>query len=130
MPLRWSGSTENPLTKTVHTKRYKFTQCLPEMCDGKDFGELYDLENDPWELHNVYFDPEYQSVVQELRYKLYCWLVRTQRHITVNPTAPDKAWKDQWGRNWDLAADLYDEDGKLGFSFIEKLIEHGWMNYL
>lgn len=122
--------TENPITKTVHTKRYKFTQYLPEMCDGKDFGELYDLEIDPWELKNVYFEPEYQAVVHELRYKLYCWLVRTQRHITVNPTAPDPAWIDHWRRNWDLAKDLYDDDGKLGFSFIKKMIEHDWMNYL
>ncbi len=128
--IREIAVTENPITKTLHTKRYKFTQYLPEMCDGKDFGELYDLEKDPWELKNLYFDPQYQPVVQDLRYKLYCWLVRTQRHITVNPTAPDKAWTDPWRRNWDLAKDLYDEDGKLGFPFIEKLIEHGWMNYL
>jgi arylsulfatase A-like enzyme len=122
--------TENPITKTVHTKRYKLTQYLPEMCDGKDFGELYDLEKDPWELTNLYFDPEYQSVIQDLRYRLYCWLIRTQRYITVNPKAPDKEWNEEWGRTWELATDLHDEDGRLGFSFIEKMLERDWINYL
>ena len=29
--------------------------------------ELYDMENDPYELENIYNKPEYQEVVKEVR---------------------------------------------------------------
>ena len=32
--------------------------------------ELYDLKNDPFEMHNRYNDPEYKSVVAELKTEL------------------------------------------------------------
>lgn len=122
--------TENAVTKTIHTKKYKFTQYLPEMNNGKDFGELYDIEKDPWELKNLYFDKEYENVKNELRYKLYCWLVKTTRNVTVNPKAPSEDWVKGWDRSWEIADELYDDDGKIGFDFIKRYIDKGWMNYL
>ena len=128
--IRDIAVTENPLTKTINTKKYKFTQYLPEMCEGKDFGELYDIENDPWEIRNLYFDPEYKEIVQEMRYKLYCWMVRTSRFVTVNAKAPDTQFTNQWHKAWELTKEFYDEDKKLGMKFIQKLIDKGWINYL
>lgn len=32
--------------------------------------ELYDLQNDPMEMHNIYQDPQYQPVIKELKEKL------------------------------------------------------------
>lgn len=126
--------TENPNTKTIHTKRYKLTQYLPEFHDGADFGELFDAENDPWELHNLYFDPAYQSVVQQLRYLLYCWLVRSTRAHTVNPRIPimDTKMDLSSGASWDLAAELgvLDEDGKVGTKFYQDMQERGHKLYL
>jgi arylsulfatase A-like enzyme len=115
--------TETPTVKTIHSKQYKLTQYLPEMNGGEELGELYDLENDPWEMNNLYFERDYQDVVHWLRYELYCWLVRSTRNKTVNSSPPTKDWSGH--REWDLADDLYDEDDKLGHDFVMKLINSG-----
>ena len=39
--------------------------------------ELYDLENDPDEVHNLASDPEYRKVLVELRARLEKWQMRT-----------------------------------------------------
>ena len=39
--------------------------------------ELYDLENDPYELHNLAGDPRYQDVLRELRGALERWMEET-----------------------------------------------------
>ncbi|QNL52556.1 sulfatase [Olivibacter sp. SDN3] len=48
------------------TERYK----LVRFYKGQNTWELYDLEKDPQELHNVYADDTYQETVQELKGKL------------------------------------------------------------
>lgn len=125
--------TEQPNTKTIHTKKYKLTQYLPEF-QGKDFGELFDFENDPYEMNNLYFDENYKDIIGDLRYKLYCWLVRTTRVKTANPTIPITGdEKDvSGGVSWDLAKyyNVYGRDGKIGRSFYEQLIAKGMINYL
>lgn len=126
--LRDAAVTENVLTKTIHTHRYKLTQYQPEMCDGEDFGELYDLEKDPWELRNLYFEAEAREIVHDLRHRLYNWLVRTTRYVTVNTipgNLPGKSFKA-----WDLADSLYDGDGRLGIGYLRELIEREEENYL
>ncbi|MCD6518831.1 MAG: sulfatase-like hydrolase/transferase [Anaerolineae bacterium] len=44
--------------------RYKLSFYADDTC------ELYDLEQDPFEMHNLYFDPTYQSVRQQLEERL------------------------------------------------------------
>ena len=44
---------------------------------------LYDLETDPWEMRNLYFEPAYSNVVQELKGDLLDWLVTTTRPATA-----------------------------------------------
>ncbi len=126
--------TENPQTKTIHTAQYKLTQYLPEFSKGEDFGELFDRINDPWELTNLYFAPEYQSVVQDLRYQLYCWLVRSTRNKTVSPRIPRNFARNEFDTDnpWDLARTLgiLDEDGKVGADFVQQLIDLGHALYL
>ncbi len=121
--------TENPLTKTIHTRRWKLTQYLPETQGGEDFGELYDQLNDPWELRNLYFEPEYRSVVQDLRFRLYQWLVRTTRNVTVNPVAPGPAGERR-PRSWDLAEDLRADDDKLTRRATQRVIDELGVLYL
>lgn len=120
--------TEFSCTKTIHTKTFKLTQYIPDMCEGNDFGELYDIRNDPWELRNLYFDGEYKPIVEELRFRLYCWLVRTTRHVTVGPKAPGK--REPWSGAWHAGHEWYGEDGKIGFEPIQAMIERGQLNYL
>lgn len=126
--------TENPNTKTIHTSQYKLTQYLPEFHGGRDFGELFDREADPWELHNLYFDPAYQDVVQALRHQLYCWLVRTTRAVTVNPRIPmmDKSMDLSSGVSWDLAEQVgaWDKDHKVGCRFYQDMTARGHILYL
>ncbi len=40
--------------------------------------ELYDLEKDPHELHNVAADPKYAEVLKNLREHLKTWQVKTR----------------------------------------------------
>jgi len=47
------------------------------------FGELYDLEADPWEVRNLYFDPRHADLVVELQRELLNWLVATTRPVSV-----------------------------------------------
>ncbi len=134
-PCKTVAVTENPNTKTIHTQQYKLTQFLPEFHGGEEFGELYDRINDPWELKNLYFEPEYQSVVHDLRYQLYCWLVRETRNKTVSPRIPRMlAPKNEFDVDtpWDLARTLgvLNDDGKVGRDFCEALMEAGHNLYL
>ncbi len=50
----------------VRTHRYKLIHFYYDI----DAWELYDLEKDPREMNNVYGDPEYAGVVQELKAEL------------------------------------------------------------
>ncbi|MGD2245527.1 MAG: DUF4976 domain-containing protein, partial [Candidatus Aminicenantes bacterium] len=50
----------------VRTKRYKLMHFYHDI----DAWELYDLEKDPQELNNVYTNPDYSGVVQELKTEL------------------------------------------------------------
>jgi len=75
----WSKSLRKGQFRLVHYPRAMFPDEYP---DG--FGELYDLEADPWEMRNLYFDAEYQAVVNELRGDLLEWLIITTRPRTVS----------------------------------------------
>ncbi len=85
------GVTEFAWSKSVRKGRFRFVYYPPEMFAGQDgcedFGELYDLEKDPWEMNNLYFDPQYRDRVAELRRDLLDWLVATTRPCTILPMA-------------------------------------------
>jgi len=58
---------------------------LPEHCrqfqiwqDHKPFEELYDLEKDPEEINNLADDPALSDVKDELRGKLFAWMIETR----------------------------------------------------
>ncbi len=55
-----------PLMLGVRTRRSKYA-CYPDI---DDIDELYDLENDPLELHNLSRDPSYANTVREMREEL------------------------------------------------------------
>lgn len=76
----WSKSVRKGSHRLVYYPREMFVDQYP---DG--FGELYDLESDPWEMENLYFRPEYAHVARELERDLLDWLVTTTRPATVLP---------------------------------------------
>jgi arylsulfatase A-like enzyme len=76
-PPRWRASVyyhyyEYPAVHSVkrhygvRTRRYKLIHFYYDI----DEWELYDLKTDPDEMHNVYDDPSYAAIVQELKAEL------------------------------------------------------------
>ena len=81
------GVTEFAWSKSVRKGKYRYVYYPPEMFpddypDG-GFGELYDLEADPWEMRNLYVDAAHADVLGELQRDLLDWLVTTTRPATV-----------------------------------------------
>ncbi len=69
----WTNSRQRPAHYGIRTLRYKliFYDGLVEYGrDPADCWELYDLENDPHELKNVYNGSGYQAIVQKLKEQL------------------------------------------------------------
>ncbi len=85
------GVTEFPWSRSVRKGQYRLVRYAREMFPDEwpgVFGELYDLVQDPWELENLYFEPAYAAVVQELSVDLLDWLMSTTRPVTVLGTYP------------------------------------------
>ena len=64
---------QTPTTFGVRTDRYKFIHYHGIW----DTDELYDMQNDPDEMHNLIDGPEHRQLVADLRKRLYDWLDRT-----------------------------------------------------
>jgi arylsulfatase len=63
-------------TKGVRSKRWKY--CTTE----GDVDQLYDLENDPHELHNLASDPQHHEIIKEHQRYLLNWLIETEDTTT------------------------------------------------
>lgn len=85
------GVTEHVWSKSIRMGRWRYVYYPREFFaddypDG--FGELYDLDADPWEKTNLYFHAEHQATIDTLRRELFDWLVTTTRPKTVNGARP------------------------------------------
>lgn len=87
----WAREAEGR-RKMVRTQRWKYVHdsmasdaTLTSGSDGGpgDVDELYDLENDPWELHNLANEPEYSGVISSMRLKLADWMIDTEDFVPV-----------------------------------------------
>ncbi|STP00603.1 Uncharacterised protein [Haemophilus paraphrohaemolyticus] len=45
-------------------------------CSASDVGELYDVKNDPAEMHNLFYKSEYQAVKKEMLEEMHAEMVR------------------------------------------------------
>ena len=45
---------------------------------------LFDLQQDPWEMHNLAADPAHQAVVLEMAQKMLSWRLVHQEHVLTN----------------------------------------------
>ena len=68
--------------KTLLTDRYKLT-----VFAGETYGELYDLQTDPGELHNRFNDPEHRDVQAKLMERLAHRLIEDE-----DPLPPRRAY--------------------------------------
>ncbi len=66
--------------KSVRTRRWKLVHY-----PGQPYGELYDLEADPWELENLYDDDAYDGVIRNLSGRLLDWLIETEDCLPAAP---------------------------------------------
>ena len=78
--------TEFAWSKSIRKGKHRLVYYPPGMFAEEypgGFGELYDLEADPWEMKNLYFDPDRQGLIREIERDLLDWLVTTTRPATV-----------------------------------------------
>ena len=59
------GFAAPPRLRTLVTRRWRMT-----VADGDPWGELYDLENDPHEMHNLFMDESARAARGELMEEL------------------------------------------------------------
>ena len=84
--VRRVAVTEFAWSKSLRKGDFRLVYYPPEMFADQHpggFGELYDLDADPWEMENLYFRPEYADKVCELERELVDWLVTTTRPVSV-----------------------------------------------
>ncbi|NQT93059.1 MAG: sulfatase-like hydrolase/transferase [Lentisphaerae bacterium] len=91
-PVREFGVTEHPWSRAILKGDWRLVyyprKMFAEEFDGKVFGELYNLKDDPWEMNNLYFEQAHQEKVRELERDLMDWLVTTTSVKTVLPPPP------------------------------------------
>ncbi|MEQ8673599.1 MAG: sulfatase-like hydrolase/transferase [Aggregatilineales bacterium] len=75
----WGKSVRKANFRLVYYPREMFPDEYPN-----GFGELYDLDADPWEMKNLYFDDRYGHIVQQLQSELLNWLITSTRPGTVH----------------------------------------------
>ena len=69
---RYVFCEDNYLTM-IRGKNYKLVYYTFQ----EDDGELYDVENDPFELMNLFHHSEYQEIKKDLEKKMFHWLIRS-----------------------------------------------------
>ena len=77
VPGEGVGGIRHPDAKMLRTRRWKFNYY------PGNAGELYDLENDPGELHNLYAGAAHQATVREMKGRLLDWLITTDENDQV-----------------------------------------------
>lgn len=86
--VRTIAVTEFAWSKSVRRGKYRFVYYPKAMFPAEHpegFGELYDLEQDPYEMKNLYFDSSLKSVVDSMKSDLMDWIVTTTRNKSVWP---------------------------------------------
>jgi choline-sulfatase/uncharacterized sulfatase len=111
-PVHEEVVTEHPWSKAIRFGKWRFVHYQREMFDGREVGELYDLQADPLERRNLFSDPAQQDVVAEARQRLLEWMIGTARVKTVltreagSPVAGDgrrpNDRRDDWRADWEL----------------------------
>ncbi len=90
--VRQVGVTEFAWSKSLRKGEYRLVYYPREMFADEypsGFGELYNLEKDPWEMHNLFFQAEFVEVVNNLQRDLMDWLITTTRPATILPAVKE-----------------------------------------
>ncbi len=85
-PVRPAAFTEFAWSKSVRKGAWRLVWYPEEFFADEyphGFGELYNLDEDPWEMTNRWFDEDVASVRADLERELTDWLVTTTRPTTI-----------------------------------------------
>jgi arylsulfatase A-like enzyme len=63
--------------RMINDGRYKYVFNAPEI------DELYDLVRDPWEMHNLIDDPDYEAIKKHKRDRLIHWTEKTDDELAL-----------------------------------------------
>lgn len=76
--IKESALTENPYRKAIATKAWRYVANI----DGQE-DELYSLQDDPWECHNLIHEPAHQDRVMMMQRMLLDRLTHARKPINV-----------------------------------------------
>ncbi|MDC1105467.1 sulfatase [Prolixibacteraceae bacterium] len=84
MPYKISGQHINYLWNAPSTRSWE-REYLAGRCnkaqsafwEPRPIEELYDVQNDPWEVNNLAEDPKYKEVIERLRKENMSWIFKT-----------------------------------------------------
>ena len=108
------GVTENPWSKSIRAGAWRFVYYPDGMFGSETVGELYNLDEDPWETKNLFYEPAHRPTVSRLRDELLNWMVTKQRVRTAHPALGRRPGRD----------------GKLPAGSHWNVVRQGQMNYL
>jgi arylsulfatase A-like enzyme len=123
--VREVAVTEFAWSKSLRKGRYRLVHYPPDMFPQEHpggFGELYDVEADPWEMRNLYFEPDHRAVVHELSHDLLNWPITTTRPGTVLQAnaIPEPERRDNAQRQIRFRT-FANEDGKVHTDELKKI---------
>jgi arylsulfatase A-like enzyme len=98
------GVTEFAWSRSIRMGDYRLVLYPPEMFSREypqGFGELYDIANDPWEMENLYFQPEQRERIAGMRSEYLDWLITTTRPKTILPLV--SGHNEQMSVRWQCA---------------------------
>ena len=81
-PLRQVAVTEHQWSRALRFGPWRYVHYQPKMFNGRDVGELYNIQEDGDEANNLYHDPGHQDIVHQCRRLLLEWLIDTHRPVT------------------------------------------------
>ncbi len=129
--LRKIAVTENVWSRSVRKGDWRLVWYPDEIFKGEypdGFGELYNLKDDPWEMKNLYFEPEYSNTARELAGDLMEWLITTNRPKTTLMGGTGSVCSGDWQRRLRYGHTI-NNDGKLSPAGIMEKNRHN-RNYI
>lgn len=118
----WSKSLRKGDWRLVYYPKDMFAKEYP---DG--FGELYNVEEDPWEMNNRFFEAADQAKVRELQLDLMDWLITTTRPTTVHGA---ELSADLTAQNSKHYGHVVNRDNKMHFDRVKTAAKHpGYRHY-
>ncbi len=119
------GLTEFAWSKSIRKGKYRYVYYPKEMFKDEypdGFGELYDLESDPWEMRNLYFDPDFLATIAEMERALLDRLVTTTRPVTSFANYDDRAPQRSF-----RYGHFINQDGKIHYNLLQNSSQKNYL---